>query len=145
MLIICFKLSILKYLLYKTCKICTWECSDYRVKTTSLDTVNNEIFWITKYDVWGSRRIAPTRKCTHFLKLDLWSPRAGFIPIISSKEINQIRKGNCKKKAKFYAYKWCNTFFKRRVQFRVGAIPRLPIFEYIFGVANQSVFKYLPT
>jgi hypothetical protein len=37
--------------------------------------------------------IAPT-----FLKLDSWSPGAGFIPIISTKE-------NCKKEVKFYAYK----------------------------------------
>ena len=36
--------------------------------------------------------IAPTRDCTHFLKLDLWSPRAGFIPIIYTKGINQIKK-----------------------------------------------------
>ena len=32
--------------------------------------------------------IAPT-----FLKLDWWSPGAGFIPIISTKGINQIKKG----------------------------------------------------
>ena len=37
--------------------------------------------------------IAPT-----FLKLDSCSPGAGFIPIISTKGINQIKKGNCKKK-----------------------------------------------
>ena len=32
--------------------------------------------------------IAPT-----FLKFDSWLPRAGFIPIISTKRINQIKKG----------------------------------------------------
>ena len=32
--------------------------------------------------------IAPT-----FLKLDSWSPWAGYIPIISTKGINQIKKG----------------------------------------------------
>ena len=32
--------------------------------------------------------IAPT-----FINLDLWSPGAGFIPIISTKGINQIKKG----------------------------------------------------
>ena len=39
--------------------------------------------------------IAPT-----FLKLDLWSPGVGFIPIIiiSTKGINQIKKKNYKKK-----------------------------------------------
>ena len=34
----------------------------------------------------GSLGIATT-----FLKLDSWSPGAGFIPIISTKEINQIK------------------------------------------------------
>ena len=32
--------------------------------------------------------IAPT-----FLKFDAWSPEAGFIPIISTKAMNQINKG----------------------------------------------------
>ena len=48
----------------------------------------------------GSIGIAPT-----FLKMDLWSPGAGCIPIISTKGINQIKKGNFKKKVGFYAYK----------------------------------------
>ena len=38
--------------------------------------------------VLNQRGIAPT-----FLELDLWSPGAGFIPIISTKVINQIKKG----------------------------------------------------
>ena len=48
----------------------------------------------------GSLGIAPT-----FLNFDSWLPGAGFIPIISTKGINQIKKENCKKKVKFYAYK----------------------------------------
>ena len=44
-------------------------------------------------------RIAPT-----FLKLDLWSPRAGFIYVASTKGINQIKE-NCKKKIKLYENK----------------------------------------
>ena len=36
----------------------------------------------------GSRGIAPT-----FLKLDSWSLGAGFIPIISTKGINQMKRG----------------------------------------------------
>ena len=66
--------------------------------------------------------IAPTRNCTHFLKLDSWSPGAGSIHIISTKGINQIKKGNCKKKKLFYAYKKNFTFLNKWVQFRVGAI-----------------------
>ena len=52
------------------------------------------------------RGITPT-----FLKFDSWSPGADFIPIISTKGINQLKK---------------LTFYKRWVQFCVGAIPRLP-------------------
>ena len=33
---------------------------------------------------------------TTFLKLDSWSPGAGFISIISTKGINLLKKGNCK-------------------------------------------------
>ena len=42
----------------------------------------------------GSRGIATTRNCTHFLNIGLVIARgAGFIPIISIKGINQIKKG----------------------------------------------------
>ena len=41
------------------------------------------------------------------LKKYLWSPGAGFIPIISTKGINQIEKGNCKK-SKYDLYLTCN-------------------------------------
>ena len=39
-----------------------------------------------------------------FLKLDLWSPVAGFIPNISTKGINQIKKKIVRKEKKFYAF-----------------------------------------
>ena len=48
----------------------------------------------------GLLGIAPT-----FLKLVLWSPGAGFIPIISTKRINQKKKENCKKKKVLYIQK----------------------------------------
>ena len=44
--------------------------------------------------------IAPT-----LLKFDLWSPGAGFIPIISTKEINQIKTGKLWENINFYEYK----------------------------------------
>ena len=66
--------------------------------------------------------ISPTR----VLKLDSWSLGAGFIPIISTKGIIQINKGKLKEKKSFMYTKRFNTFFKTWVQFRVGAIPRLP-------------------
>ena len=65
--------------------------------------------------------IAPT-----LLKLDSWSPGAGFIPIISTKGINQIKKGNWKgKKISFINTKRGITLLKICMQFRLGAIPRL--------------------
>ena len=48
--------------------------------------------------VWvNSLGIAPTSDCIHFIKIDSWSPGFGFIPVISTKGINQIKKENCKK------------------------------------------------
>ena len=40
-----------------------------------------------------------------FLKLDSWSPGAGFISIITSNVLNLIKKKELKKKKKFYEYK----------------------------------------
>ena len=62
-----------------------------------------------------------------FLKLDSWSPGAGFIPIIFNKGINQITKGKFLEKSYMDTNRF-NTFFERLVQFRVGAIPHLPFF-----------------
>ena len=59
-----------------------------------------------------------------FLKLDSWSPGAVFIPIISTKGMNQIKKGNCKKKYQFNAYKKIYYIIEN-----IGAIPRLPDFK----------------
>jgi hypothetical protein len=58
--------------------------------------------------------IAPT-----FLKLDSWSPGAGFIHIISTNKSDKERK-TLRKKVNFMHTKRFNTFFKRWVQFRVG-------------------------
>ena len=69
--------------------------------------------------------IAPTQTCTHFLKIGFVVAGAGFITFISTKGVNQIKKENCKKKSSFMHTKRFNTFFKRWVPFRVGAIPRL--------------------
>ena len=69
----------------------------------------------------GSRGIAPT-----FLKLDSWSTGAGFIPIISTKGINQIERKIVRKKLSFMHTKRFDTCFKRWVQFYLGAIPCLP-------------------
>ena len=62
-----------------------------------------------------------------FLKLGSWSPGAGFY----SYYIHQENKSDnerkiVRKKLRFMHTKRFNTFFKRWVQFRVGAIPRVP-------------------
>ena len=59
--------------------------------------------------------IAPT-----FLRLDSWSPGSGFIPIIYTKGINQIKKEKLKEKSKVLCIqKEFNTLFKKWVQFHV--------------------------
>ena len=85
----------------------------------------------------SEQAIGPVHKVAHphgiaptFLKLNLWSPGAGFIPITSTKGINQKKEGNCKKKISFMHTIRFITIFKIWVQFRVGAIPRLPIGPY---------------
>ena len=53
-----------------------------------------------KVSIWsGSLGIAPT-----FLRLDLWSLGAGFIPIISTKGIKSDKERKIVKKVKFCAY-----------------------------------------
>ena len=62
-----------------------------------------------------------------YLKLDSWSPGAGFIPIITSNILNYIKKKEFKKKKQFYAYKKHLAQFLKLVQSRLGSIPRLPV------------------
>ena len=81
-----------------------------------------ELMMLMVHLVLHPHGIAPT-----FLKLDSWSLGAGFIPIISNKGINLI-----KKKFKFYAHKKISYILKRWMQFRVGAIPRLPMLIIVF-------------
>ena len=49
---------------------------------------------------------------------------AGFIPIISTKGINQIKKGDCNRRKKFIHTKSFITVFKD-----MDAIPRLPFYK----------------
>ena len=56
-------------------------------------------FVIDKMSIYLHLVLHPYRIAPTFLNLEWWSPGAGFIPIISTKGINQI------KKEKFYTYK----------------------------------------
>ena len=87
---------------------------------------NLKIRIVITHLVLGSLGIALT-----LLKLDSWSPGAGFIPIIFIKGINKIKKGNCKKKIRFMHTKRFITFLKIWMQFFVGAIPRQPFFNSV--------------
>ena len=60
--------------------------------------------------------------------MDSWSPGAGFNPILSTMGINQIKKEIVRKKSLMHKKRYF-TFLKIWVQFRVGAIPRLPVYE----------------
>ena len=69
------------------------------------------------------------------LNLDSWSPRAGFIPILSTKGINHIKKGKMEEKS-FIHTKRFNKILKDGynsvwVQFRFVAFPRLPVIGFI--------------
>ena len=97
-----------------------------------------------------TRGIVPT-----FLKFDSWSPGAGFIPIISTKGINQIKKRKNVNKSSVLCIQKIKYIFKRWVKFRVGGIPRLPkhlsppqYYYLIFGLTleysneNFSIFLF---
>ena len=94
-------------------KLGDWGCSYYVIMITLL-----------RYPDFGSLGITPT-----FIKLDSCSPGAGFYSYYiqhgnkSDKERKIVRK-----KLSFMHIKRFNRFFKIWVQFRVGAIPRLPRF-----------------
>ena len=64
-----------------------------------------------------------------FLKLDSWSPGAGFIPIITSNLLNYIKKIEFKKEKKsvLCLQKTFNAVFKNGFNHVLGSIPRLPL------------------
>ena len=76
----------------------------------------------------GSLGIAPTLDCTHFLKIGFVIAGGG----LYSYHIHQGNKSDrgrkiVRKKLSFTHTKILKTFFKGWVQFRVDAIPRLPV------------------
>ena len=84
--------------------------------------------------------IAPT-----FLKLDSWSPGACFILFISTKGINQRKKGKLQEKSSvLYVQKDFIHFFKIWVPFLVGANSRLPNYMccvIIYDMLNVNGIK----
>ena len=60
-----------------------------------IDIFDSDLVWRMQLII-GSRGIAPTRNCTHFVKIEFVVAWGGFyfIPIISTKRINRIKKGN---------------------------------------------------
>ena len=88
--------------------------------TYDTPTINNVKSQNQTKVVDGSLGIAPTLDCTYFLKMDYWSPGVGFIPIVSTKEKHQIKKGKLQeKKLSFMHTKRFNNFF---VNLEMGAI-----------------------
>ena len=95
-----------------------------------------------QYNLDGSLGIAPTRNCTHFLKIGFQVAVVGFY----SYYIHQGNKSDqereiVRNKLSFNYTKRSNTFFKRWVQFCVGAIPRLP--NWIKHVSEYFVYLVL--
>ena len=75
----------------------------------------------------GSLGIAPIRECTHFLKIGFVVAEDGFYSYYIH-QVNKLDKERkiVRKRLSFMHTKRFNTLFKKWVQFRVGAIPRLP-------------------
>ena len=89
----------------------------------------------------GSLGIAPTRNCT-FLNLDSWSPGAGFyFYTIHQRNKSDKERKIVRRKISFMLAKRFNTFLKRWVLFRVGEIPRLPV--WISGYLKAKYFFYV--
>jgi hypothetical protein len=91
-----------------------------------------------QYNLDGSLGIAPTRNCTHFLNTGFVVAGGGFNSYYI-KEGNKSDKGRkiVRKNLSFMHRKRFNNSFKRWVQFRVGAIPRLPKFLYSLCLIRQ--------
>ena len=81
-------------------------------------------FWLLRKGIKTKERLVhlvlhPHEIAPNFLKLDLWSLWADFIPIISTKGINQIKKEKLQIKLCFMHIKRFHNFFKIWVQFHV--------------------------
>ena len=87
----------------------------------------------------GSLGIAPTRNCTHFLKIVVAG--GGF----HSSYIHQGYKSDKEKifflKLRFMHTKRLNTFFNRWVQFSVGAVPRLPYISLNRVISSDFIIE----
>ena len=73
----------------------------------------------------GSLGIAPTRNCTHLIKIGFVVAGSGFHSYHQGNKSDKERK-ILRKKLSFMHAKKCIAFSKRWVQFRVGAISCLP-------------------
>ena len=78
----------------------------------------------TSIETFGSLVIEPTRDCTLFLKIGFGVAGGGFYSYYINKLDEERR--IVRKKLSFMHIKRFITFFKIMVQFRMGAIPRLP-------------------
>ena len=71
--------------------------------------------------------IAPTRNYTHFLKIGFAVAEGGFNSYYIQQGNKSDKERKIVKKSLIHTKRF-NTFFKRWLQFRVGAISRLPLF-----------------
>ena len=85
--------------------------------------------------VLNPNRIEPT-----FLKLDSWLPGAGFVPIITSNVLNQIKEKRIQeKKSVLCIQKTFNAVFKSWFNPVWGSIPRLLILYKSLNVCLHKV------
>ena len=91
---------------------------------------------------FGILGITPTQNCTHFLKIGFVVAKGGFYSyyIHQGNESDKERK-ILRKKLGFMHTKRFYTFFKRWVQFRAGAIPRLPRIHEGNSLAHLKLYN----
>ena len=76
-----------------------------------------------------------------FLKLDLWSPVAGLIPIITSNILNYIKKKGFKEKEPVLSIqKTFNAVFKNGFNLVLGSIPPLTL-NYVIAVKVKLPYQ----
>ena len=90
--------------------------------------------------IFGSLGIAPTRNCTHFLKIGFVVAGGGFYSYYIQRGNKSDKERKIVRKLSFMHTKRFNALFKRWVQFCMGAIPPLP---YTFCNHCKINFFYL--
>ena len=119
------------YQYYKICKYSTNRLRYFFCLVVK--NVQEELLAVQVFieNILGFSGIAPTQDCTHLLYIGFMIDWAGLNSYYNSQCIHiQLDKERyfVRKNISFIHKKKCRTLFRKLVQYRVGAIPRLTIF-----------------